>query len=184
MIFEWLATIIVSGIILILIIRKLNNSNSKKNNVNNINDNNESVLSTSTNSIDEFDIDTFMNSRNERMYKWSAQEKALLLSIIGEIAMAGGDMKASGKSSISKSLFGVGVLEDINEIQNLADKLYSKNANEADFEKIALDFKKLSPDKKQYVEQCILHIVKVGGEINPKEIAIAKHLTGMFKEYS
>ena len=110
---------------------------------------------------------------------WTDSEKALLMSILVEIAWADDDFKASEKSSLSKSLFGAGVLNDIMEIQNLADKTYSKNDNEGDLEKIALDFKKLSPEKKIYIEKCIVDMVKVDGEIHPKEIAIAKQLTGI-----
>jgi len=64
------------------------------------------------------------------------------------------------------------------EVQDLADKLYSKFKAEGILEKIANDFNNLSSVKKEYIIKFVSKIMEADGTISPQEIAMANKLTG------
>ena len=118
-----------------------------------------------------------LNSISENISKWSKPEKVLLFALLVEIALADDDFCETEKEVLGIKLFGVGVLDEIMEIQVAADLIYSKG-NIGDIEKIATDFNKLNMIKKDYIIKSISEMIKADGTTNQREIEIAKKLTG------
>ena len=118
-----------------------------------------------------------LNSISENISKWSKPEKVLLFALLVEIALADDNFCETEKEVLGIKLFGVGVLDEIMEIQVAADLIYSKG-NIGDIEKIATDFNKLNMIKKDYVIKSISEMIEADGTTNQREIEIAKKLTG------
>jgi len=127
----------------------------------------------SQNSVTEL-VGSFQKNIND----WSNTEKALLFALLNEIAWADDDFHETEKATLAKCAFGAGILNDIMEVQDLADKLYSKSKVEGDLEKIANDFNNLSSVKKEYIIKSVSEMMEADGTISPQEIAIANKLTG------
>ena len=128
---------------------------------------------TSQNSVTEL-VDSFQKN----IIEWCDSEKALLFALLSEIAWADDDFHETEKAALAKSGFGAGILNDIMEVQDLAEKLYSKSKVEGDLEKIANDFNNLSSVKKEYIIKSVSEIMEADGTISPQEIAMANKLTG------
>lgn len=118
-----------------------------------------------------------LNSISEIISEWSKPEKVLLFALLVEIALADDDFCDTEKEVLGIKLFGVGVQDEIMEIQVAADLIYSKG-NIGDIEKIATDFNKLNMIKKDYVIKSISEMIEADGITNQREIEIAKKLTG------
>ena len=124
------------------------------------------------------EAEEILKSFQKNINEWSDLEKALLFSLLNEIAWADGDVHKTEKASLAKSAFGVGIFNDIMEIQNLADKMYSKSEVEGDLEKIANDFNNLSSVKQEYIMKSVSEIIEADGTISTQEISMANKLTG------
>ena len=97
--------------------------------------------------------------KDENISKWNKSEKVLLFALLIEIALADDDFCETEKEVLGKKLFGIGVLDEIMEIQVAADLIYSKG-NIGDTEKIATDFNKLNMIKKNYIIKSISEMIQ------------------------
>jgi uncharacterized tellurite resistance protein B-like protein len=123
-------------------------------------------------------VDSFQKNSND----WSFEEKALLFAILTEIAWADGEMHQKEKSAIAKLGFEAGILNDIMEVQDLANRMYTKSKTEGDLEKIANDFKNLSSVKKEYIVKAVSEMMESDGKTTQDELLIAFQLTGKFSD--
>ena len=119
-------------------------------------------------------VDSFQKNSND----WSIEEKALLFAILAEISLADGEMHQKEKSAMSKFLFEAGVINDIMEVQDLSDRIYTKSKTEGDLKKIANDFKNLSSVKKEYIIKSVSELMEADGKTTQDELLIAFQLTG------